>query len=114
MYKSMIELDVWPANHVVKVDDTVPGLLEGYHAGCWTIAVVASGNEVGLSLEDWERLSAKDQEAARKRVKQKLESGIPDYFIDTITELPEVLQEINLRLLSNDPEVRKNRSQQNA
>jgi phosphonoacetaldehyde hydrolase len=32
---------------VVKVDDTVPGLLEGRHADCWTVAVVASGNEMG-------------------------------------------------------------------
>lgn len=111
MYKSLIELDTWPAHHVVKVDDTVPGLLEGYHAGCWTVGVVASGNEVGLTREEWERLSAKEQVTVRTRVKAKLEAGYPDYFIDTIAELPQVLQEINLRLMSSDPEVNQNRSQ---
>lgn len=114
IYQSLIELDVWPANHVVKVDDTVPGLLEGFHAGCWTVGVVASGNEVGLSLEDWERLSNKEQDSIRTRVKKKLEAGVPDYFIDTIADLPAVLQEINLRLMSSETDVRKNRSQQNA
>lgn len=111
IYKSLIDLDIWPAHQVVKVDDTVPGLLEGHHAGCWTVGVVASGNEVGLTLQDWESLSAKDKDAVRVRVKAKLESGVPDYFIDTIAELPQVLQEINLRLMSSDPAVNQNRSQ---
>jgi len=111
IYKSLIDLDTWPAHHVVKVDDTVPGLLEGHHAGCWTIGVVASGNEVGLTLQEWESLSAKDKDAVRARVKAKLESAAPDYFIDTIAELPDVLQEINHRLMSSDPVVSMNRSQ---
>ena len=37
-------------DRVVKVDDTVPGLLEGRHAGCWTVAVTASGNRAAQRL----------------------------------------------------------------
>ena len=114
IYKSLIDLDTWPARQVVKVDDTVPGLLEGHHAGCWTVGVVASGNEVGMTLQEWERLSAKDKDAVRARVRGKLETGFPDYFIDTIVELPQVLQEINQRLTSSDPAVWQNRSQRHA
>jgi phosphonoacetaldehyde hydrolase len=38
VYRTLLDLQVWPAAAVVKVDDTVPGLLEGRHAGCWTSA----------------------------------------------------------------------------
>jgi len=33
MYKCFLDLNVWPATSVIKVDDTVPGLLEGYNSG---------------------------------------------------------------------------------
>jgi glycogen operon protein len=56
MYRCFLDLGVWPARRVVKVDDTVPGLLEGRHAGCWTVAVTASGNEPGLSAQAWQAL----------------------------------------------------------
>ena len=32
-YRCFVDLQVWPAWRVLKVDDTVPGLLEGRHAG---------------------------------------------------------------------------------
>ncbi len=60
MYRCFLDLAVWPARRVVKVDDTVPGLLEGRHADCWTVAVVASGNEMGLTLAQWTALSRHD------------------------------------------------------
>ena len=44
-----------------KVDDTVVGIDEGLNAGCWTVGLAISGNEVGLSYEEWSSLSADEQ-----------------------------------------------------
>ena len=55
MYRCFADLGVWPAQAVVKVDDTVPGIAEGLAAGCWTVGVAMSGNALGLSLDEVER-----------------------------------------------------------
>lgn len=47
-WKAMVELGVYPASAVVKVDDAPAGIMEGKAAGCFTIGVAASGNEMGL------------------------------------------------------------------
>ena len=49
MYKCFLDLDVWPAQAVVKVDDTDVGIDEGIAAGCWTVGLALSGNEAGLT-----------------------------------------------------------------
>lgn len=47
MYKCFLDLDVWPALAVVKVDDTGVGIDEGREASCWTVWLSPSGNEAG-------------------------------------------------------------------
>ncbi len=94
MYKCFLDLDVWPSRSVVKVDDTVPGLLEGYHSDCWTVGVVASGNEAGLTYSQWIHLSEAEKANLRKRVATRLAAGHPDFLIDTVADLPQTLQKI--------------------
>jgi phosphonoacetaldehyde hydrolase len=98
MFRTFLDLGVWPAWRVVKVDDTVPGLLEGRHAGCWTVAVTVSGNEVGLSLDAWNARSPTDQSRARAHAADRLAHAHPDYTIDTVADLPTVLQSLERRL----------------
>jgi len=98
MYRCFLDLAVWPARRVVKVDDTVPGLLEGRHADCWTVAVVASGNGMGLTLAQWTALSEPERAARRQAAVARLREARPDFFVDTVAELPAVLDEIEARL----------------
>jgi phosphonoacetaldehyde hydrolase len=98
IYRCLLELNVWPAHRVVKVDDTVPGLLEGKHAGCWTVAVAASGNEVGLSLEQWRSLPAGEQSHRLSHAMRRLAVARPDFTLPTVADLPAVLELIERRL----------------
>lgn len=98
MYRCFLDLAVWPPQRVVKVDDTLPGLMEGRHAGCWTVAVLASGNEVGLTLPQWQALDDPQRAARRETARRRLEGARPDYTIDTVAELPAVLDDIERRL----------------
>jgi phosphonoacetaldehyde hydrolase len=102
MYRCFIELGVWPARRVVKVDDTVPGLMEGRHAGCWTVAITVSGNETGLSAEAWAALPADEQSRRRTAAAARLAVAQPDYTIDTVAELLPVLQAIERRLAAGE------------
>lgn len=83
---------------VVKVDDTVPGLLEGRHAGCWTVAVLASGNALGLSAEQWRGLDAPRRTVLRNQARETLAEGDANFFIDTVADLPAVIETIEQRM----------------
>ena len=76
----------------------MPGLLEGRHADCWTVAVVASGNEMGLTLAQWTALSEPERAARRQAATARLREARPDFFVDTVADLPAVLDEIEARL----------------
>ncbi len=98
MYRCFVDLGVWPAQAVVKVDDTVPGIAEGLAAGCWTVGVAMSGNAVGLSLAELNALSDMDRAARRTQAVRELTLGGAHYVIDSIADLPPVLDLIEGRL----------------
>ena len=98
MYRCFLDLGVWPAHRVVKIDDTVPGLMEGRHAGCWTVGVLASGNEVGLTEAQWQALGADEQGRLREKARSRLLEASPDFWVDTVAELPGVIARIDALL----------------
>lgn len=94
MYRCFMDLQVWPAWSVVKVDDTVPGLMEGRHAGCWTVGVAASGNAAGLSLSQWRALSTPQQQQVVQKAHLILDEAHPDFIVESVAELPGVLRHV--------------------
>lgn len=96
--KNAKDLAVSCVQACVKVDDTSVGIEEGLNAGMWTVAVAVSGNQVGLSQQDWLALSEEEQHAKRLAAHQALSQSGAHYVIDSIAELPEVLDEIGFRL----------------
>lgn len=95
MYRCFMDLQVWPAWSVVKVDDTVPGLMEGRHAGCWTIGLAASGNAAGLSLSEWQALSSPQQQQVVQKAHLILDEAHPDFIIESVADLPAVLKHVD-------------------
>jgi phosphonoacetaldehyde hydrolase len=92
------QLNAYPVESLVKVDDTVPGILAGLHAGAWTVAIAATGNEVGLNLEDFNAL---DEAVRRERIERsasKLAQAGAHYVIDSIADLPGCIDDIERRL----------------
>lgn len=86
----------------VVVDDSPTGLTSGRAAGTWAVGIVASGNEVGLSLADWQALDAAGQDARRAEATAKLDAAGAHYTIDTIADLPGVIEKINQRLANGE------------
>jgi phosphonoacetaldehyde hydrolase len=94
MYKCFVDLLVWPASAVIKVDDTEPGIAEGVAAGCVTVGVLLSGNEAGLTASQLAGLSDAEKEAVRARVGEKLRVAGADHLIDTVADLPGLLDRL--------------------
>ncbi|WP_421560772.1 MULTISPECIES: phosphonoacetaldehyde hydrolase [unclassified Pseudomonas] len=95
---NVIALGVSDVAACVKVDDTWPGILEGRSAGMWTVALTCSGNALGLTYEQYKALPAAELALERARITKMFEGSRPHYLIDTIVELPAVIDDINARL----------------
>ena len=98
LWQALIQLDAWPARVCVKVDDAEVGMEEGRAAGCWTVGLAASGNGVGLSLEQYRSLDEKDRRARVERAGKSLKLAGAHLVIDTVADLPAALTEIERRI----------------
>lgn len=92
-WKNLVELGAWPANACVKVDDTPVGVVEGRSAGMWVVGI-AAGNEVGLDAETFAALAAAERTSLLARAKQRLLSAGAHIVVDTVADLPRVLEQI--------------------
>lgn len=95
---NVIALGISDVATCVKVDDTWPGILEGRSAGMWTVALTCSGNALGLTYDQFKALPVEDLAAERTRIGKMFEGARPHYMIDTIVDLPSVVNDINSRL----------------
>jgi phosphonoacetaldehyde hydrolase len=95
---NVIALGIDDVAACVKVDDTWPGILEGRKAGMWTVALTCSGNALGLTFDEFRKLSSEELARERSRIGEMFEGSRPHYLIDTIVDLPKVIDDINARL----------------
>ncbi|MBA2113634.1 phosphonoacetaldehyde hydrolase [Bremerella alba] len=81
-------------SQVVKVDDTPVGIAAGKRAGCVTIGVAASGNQLGLTQAEYDALSADQRDALLEPVRAIFREAQADFVIDTLADLPSILAQI--------------------
>jgi phosphonoacetaldehyde hydrolase len=60
-FLAAMRLEVYPMAAMVKIGDTPADIEEGRNAGMWTIGVTRTGNEVGVTEEEWARLVDPDR-----------------------------------------------------
>jgi len=64
----------------------------------WTIGVVEHGNEVGLSAAELGALSPERRAVVNSRARQRLVNAGAHYVVETIAEVPSIVNAINERL----------------
>ena len=92
MYQCFVDLAAYPPAAVVKVDDTAPGITEGVAAGCVTVGLALSGNEVGLTAAELAALPDAERDALRSRATAILRAAGADHVIDTVADLPALIE----------------------
>jgi phosphonoacetaldehyde hydrolase len=102
MWRAMEALNVYPPAAVVKVGDTVPDIGEGRNAGAWTVAVIATGSELGLSEEEWNALSSAEQQQRAAAVRRTMLDAGAHFVIDSVADLPGLIPEIEERLVRGE------------
>jgi phosphonoacetaldehyde hydrolase len=98
MYRNLIELGVYPIEAVVKVGDTLPDIEEGLNAGCWTVVVTKTGNELGLTETEVSEMDNTELTKKLASIEEKFWKAGAHYVIESVAALPPVIEEIQNRL----------------
>ena len=91
-------LGVYPMHHIVKIGDTVADIHEGLNAGMWSVGVVQSSNEMGLTREEVAAMSVGKYQEASEKVRKKFFDAGANYVIETLADIGELIEDINNRL----------------
>jgi phosphonoacetaldehyde hydrolase len=96
--QNMINLQVYPPEAILKVDDTLPGIEEGLNANMWSIGLAKTGNEIGLTEAEIHQLDPQVYQSKLERAYTRMAQSGAHYVVDGIWELDPLIDEINERL----------------
>jgi phosphonoacetaldehyde hydrolase len=95
-------LGIFPLEALAKVDDTIPGIEEGLNAGMWSIGVVKTGNELGLSRQEVESLPSDEFDRRLEEGRSRLARAGAHAVIDSIADLIPCIESIERRLAAGE------------
>jgi phosphonoacetaldehyde hydrolase len=97
-YRNAMELNIYPLWGMVKIGDTPVDIEEGLNAGMWTVGITRTGNEVGLTAEEWENLFHPERLPLLAVAEQRLLAAGAHYTAGSLSECDSILDEIQSRL----------------
>jgi phosphonoacetaldehyde hydrolase len=101
-FKNAENLGIYPMQAFVKIGDTISDIEEGINAGMWSVGVVNSSNEMGLTLNEINMLETTELEKRKNKVREDFLEAGADYVIDSLAELKELIEKINVRLAAGE------------
>ncbi len=99
VFEAAVRLQVYPLASIVKIGDTPSDILEGLNAGVWSVGVARTGNAIGLSRSELEKLPGSEQARLVAVARKELATAGAHFVVDSLAEIDPVLDEID-RLLS--------------
>jgi phosphonoacetaldehyde hydrolase len=101
-YLNAIRLEVSPLWSMVKIGDTPSDIAEGLNAGMWTMGVTRTGNEAGLTEEEWNLATETQQREVIARARKPLLDAGAHYLVESAGECLDVIDEITGRISSGE------------
>lgn len=98
IYQNMIDLAIPSVQSVIKYGDTIADIKEGVNAGVWTVGVILGSNEMGLTQEETRKLPAEELNRRMAAVRKRMYMAGAHYVVNTIAELPEIIEIINHKM----------------
>lgn len=95
-------LGIYPLESCVKIGDTPSDISEGLNAGMWSVGVLLSSNELGMSPEEIRRTSTDELERRKEWARARLQGAGAHFVIDSLTDINAVLDEIEARLRAGE------------
>lgn len=98
LFECMRQMNIYPPCTVVKVGDTVVDILEGKNAGAWSIGILTGSNLLGLSQKEYDAMDLQELKNRKRKAAEAYCKAGADIVIDSITDLPTAIDELNRRL----------------
>jgi phosphonoacetaldehyde hydrolase len=101
-YRNAILLGAYPLWHCVKIGDTPADIAEGLNAGMWTIGITATGNEIGVSLADWEAAPEPERVEQTRLAAERLTKTGAHFTAASVACCTQILEEIERRIAAGE------------
>lgn len=98
LFEAAKQMDVYPMQYIVKIDDTPVGVQAGRNAGCWSVGVTRTGNCVGRSIDEIAALSTDELAQICNTAADQLKVAGAHAILQTVADLPELVKEIDARI----------------
>lgn len=95
IYRNMESLKLVDTSTVVKVGDTNSDIKEGLAAGVWTVGVIIGSSNMGVSSDEFNSMSEDKKEELISKTKQGFINSGAHFTINTMKELPQLIEHIN-------------------
>jgi len=96
-FRNAMELDVYPMNRMIKIGDTVMDMKEGKNAGMWTVGVILGSSDLALSEVEAKQMDESELKLKMEEVRKRLMDSGADFVIDQISDLDQVIDQIEER-----------------
>lgn len=96
IFKNMMTLNISNVRNVIKVGDTISDIQEGVNAGVIVVGVVEGSSLLGLNEKEFELLSNYERNRAVERVKEEYLTAGADFVINNLSELLDVIKEVEV------------------
>ncbi|MCC7667749.1 2-aminoethylphosphonate--pyruvate transaminase [Liquorilactobacillus satsumensis] len=97
------KLQIHDHSQVIKVGDTVNDILEARNAGTISVALIEGGNLSGLTEDEYYSLSPEERQKDKDNIFAQLKEANPDYIINNLSELSDIIENLNKRTLLLTP-----------
>jgi phosphonoacetaldehyde hydrolase len=97
-YLNAIQMKTFPLWAMVKIGDTPVDIEEGRNAGMWTIGITRTGNEVGLTREEWDAAAGSEKQSLLSIAEGKLDAAGAHYLAPSVADCDDILESIQARL----------------
>ena len=98
IFRCMEALNVYPPAAVIKVGDTIIDMEDGRNAGCWSVGVFDSSNEMGLTREELRALPLEDWRVRYRQVGQRFFAAGAHVVSTSIRDVVECVDDFNEKL----------------
>lgn len=93
IFENLKKLGISSVKGVIKVGDTESDIKEGKNAGVVSVGVIEGSSVMGLTKEEYDKLTEGEKAEAKERAKEKFIFAGADYVIDDIRGILDLIEE---------------------
>lgn len=98
IFKNAERLNISSMPELIKIGDTIVDVQEGRNAGTWSIGLLEGSSLIGLGPDEVPKISVAEFNTLKNKARKEYMSAGADFVIDSLHDLPEIIEEINSRL----------------